>query len=48
MVKIWSIKKNGQNLEHQKEWLKFGASKRIVKIWSIKKNGQNLEHQKEL
>ncbi len=47
MVKIWSIKKNGQNLEHQKEWSKFGASKRMVEIWSIKKNGQNLEHQKE-
>jgi hypothetical protein len=45
--KIWSIKKNGQNLEHQKEWSKFGASKRMVKIWSTKKNGQNLEHQKE-
>jgi hypothetical protein len=46
MVKIWSIKKNGKNLEHQKEWTKFGAPKRMIKIWSTKKNGQNLEHQK--
>jgi hypothetical protein len=34
-------------LEHQKEWPKFEASKRMAKIWSIKKNGQNLKHQKE-
>jgi hypothetical protein len=43
MIKIWSIKKNGQNLEHQKEWSKFGASKRMVNIWSIKKKWLKFE-----
>jgi hypothetical protein len=42
-----AFKRIVQILKHQKEWSKFGASKRMVKICSTKKNGQNLKHQKE-
>ncbi len=37
MVKIWSIKKNGQNLEHQKEWSKFEAPKN----WTVSRTHQS-------